>query len=104
MWPFTKDEAMSNPEHDPKHDPKHDYANYSHPYIVAWGRRIGSSWGYINDQLANARRRKAPKDAWSCHGNEEIKLARDLEDSNMFRGWLESETGITIDAITSAKR
>lgn len=80
---------------------RNDYATYSHPFIVAWGRRIGSNWNYINDQLANARRRKAPKDAWSCYQDEEIKLARNLEQNNMFRGWLENETGLRIDDLAS---
>ena len=75
---------------------KRDYGRYSHPYIVAWGRRIGSSSSYIQDELANAKRRKAPKDVWSCHLEEEMKLARDLEENNMFRGWLEDETGLPI--------
>ena len=76
---------------------RNDYAKYSHPYIVAWGRRSGSKWNYIEEELANAKRRKAPKDAWACHLDEEIKLARDLTETNMFRGWLESETGLLIE-------
>lgn len=76
-----------------------DYASHPYPYIVAWGRRIGSNWSYIEAELANARRRKAPKDAWSCHGENEIKLARDLTRDNMFRGWLENETGLAIEEI-----
>ena len=76
-----------------------DYAFHPYPYIVAWGRRIGSNWSYIEAELANARRRKAPKDAWSCHGENEIKLARDLTRDNMFRGWLENETGLAIEEI-----
>ena len=76
-----------------------DYASHSYPYIVAWGRRIGSNWNYIEAQLANARRRKAPRDVWSCYQDEEMKLARDLGHDNMFRGWLENETGLPIEEM-----
>lgn len=76
---------------------KNDYGKCSHPYILAYGRRMGSNMSYIQDELANARRRKAPKDAWSCHIEEDIKLARDLPHNTMLRGWLENETGLLIE-------
>ena len=77
--------------------PRFDYAKHAYPYIVAWGRRIGSSQNYIETEVANAQRRKAPRDAWACHGNDDIKLARNLASNNMFRDWLEIETGIPIE-------
>lgn len=81
--------------------PKNDYAGYSHPYIVAYGRRIGSSSGYIQDELGRARSRSAPRDAWTCYSDEEPRLARDLDGNNMLRSWLENETGISIDDLAT---
>ncbi len=80
---------------------RRDYGRYSHPYIVAYDRQIGSNDSYIQDQLKHARQRNAPKDAWTCYYDEDPRLARNLTKANFLRDWLVMETGIEIETLAA---
>lgn len=62
-----------------------------YPYIRAWGEQMGSHRSYILDQVSEARKEKAPEDAFyrSADTGEWVRW-KDFNGSVLTRGHIES--------------
>lgn len=68
----------------------------AYPCIWAWGKMMGSSSGYISDQIERARREKAPKNAtfrqasdgaWATY-DETVSNRWTAQTRSVFEGYL----------------